>query len=108
MKILLLISIILLTGNAIGVDLNYCPDNLTKKIGEPPKYPSHSGRPVEGWVKLKAVLSSQGKLQKIEVVESKPQGRFERSAIASLKTWEFSWEGSSCIYTKTITFELAE
>lgn len=55
--------------------LNYPPDAKRQKI--------------EGRVVVRCLINEKGKADKMEVVESTPEGVFEESALKSLKYWQF-------------------
>lgn len=54
-------------------------------------YPkSAKKRGIEGYVVLSVLIDVDGTVDKIQVLESSPQGVFDDSAIAGIRTWRFS------------------
>lgn len=77
-----------------------------------PKYPADAAKNhVQGHVKLQFVITSQGEVAKIQVVESVPAGVFDAYAIKALQRWKYS---PGCVdgqlaefpQTETLTFSL--
>lgn len=61
---------------------------VTKKIA--PEYPADALRSgTEGYVDLEVSLAAGGAVQQVSVVSAKPARVFERSAVASVKKWQF-------------------
>lgn len=59
-------------------------------IAQPPVYPAQAARDcVEGYVTLEFSVGSHGCAESIQVVESVPDGIFDRAAQQSLSTWKF-------------------
>lgn len=55
-----------------------------------PTYPPRAKRMgIEGYVKVRLNVDSNGLVQRVEIVESKPEGVFEKSVRKSLKRWKF-------------------
>ncbi|MGI0118988.1 TonB family protein [Zooshikella sp. RANM57] len=55
-----------------------------------PQYPRRAlQRRQEGWVKIRFDVTAQGRATNLQVVEAKPQGMFDRSALQSLQHWRF-------------------
>ncbi|MBU2712933.1 energy transducer TonB [Zooshikella harenae] len=55
-----------------------------------PQYPRRAlQRRQEGWVKIRFDVTAQGRATNLQVVEAKPQGMFDRSALESLQHWRF-------------------
>jgi protein TonB len=79
-----------------------------------PIYPYYARRrDISGRVILKFLVDTKGNVTDISVVEAKPKGIFEESAIAAVKKWSFkpgSYEGKAVktLVTVPITFELSQ
>ena len=90
-------------------DLDHPPRALMKT---PPLYPYKARRlEIRGYVKLKFLVDKTGVVSRITVLEAKPKGIFEESALATLPSWKFSpgkvlGEPVSSWMTTTIRFEL--
>jgi periplasmic protein TonB len=54
-----------------------------------PKYPREA-KGVSGWVRVECVVSPQGRIQSVRVVESQPAGLFDRAAIDAMKAARFN------------------
>jgi protein TonB len=64
------------------------PPKLVRKMD--PKYPLEAKRKkMEGRVVVRCLITVKGKADKIEVVESEPEGIFDESAMRSIKYWSF-------------------
>ncbi|MFT6985703.1 MAG: protein TonB [Psychromonas sp.] len=56
-----------------------------------PRYPQHAlQRKIEGYVIMAFSVDQQGKPQGIKVMESSPNGIFDREAARALKRWKYS------------------
>ncbi len=56
-----------------------------------PKYPSRAqSSGVEGWVSVSFMINTKGIPEEIKIVESQPEGVFDKSAIKAVKKWRFS------------------
>jgi protein TonB len=56
----------------------------------PVTYPSNAKRSgIEGRVIVRILIGKNGKAEKMEVVESEPEGIFDEAALKSLKYWQF-------------------
>ena len=53
-----------------------------------PRYPSNI-QGVSGYVKAEFVITKSGKMSDITVIESVPEGAFDKAAIAALKKWVY-------------------
>lgn len=64
------------------------PPKLVRQM--PVNYPPDAKRnKVEGRVVVRCLITSDGKADKMEVVESEPTGVFDENAVKSLKYWQF-------------------
>ena len=53
-----------------------------------PKYPKQAAEEkVEGWVKMSAVITENGKVTDINVLDSQPKGIFEKEAKRAFSKW---------------------
>ena len=66
-------------------------DNPPKLVRQTPvQYPPKAKRNnVEGRVVLRCLITTDGNADKIEVIESDPEGVFDENAMRSLKYWKF-------------------
>lgn len=67
-------------------------DNPLTPISQvPPVYPMRARRRgIEGWVKVKILVTEQGLVNKVEILEAKPKDVFEQSVIRCISSWRFS------------------
>jgi protein TonB len=57
----------------------------------PPLYPTKARQKgIEGWVKVKFLVTEQGLVDKIKIYEAKPERIFNQSVIRCLSSWRFS------------------
>lgn len=80
-----------LDGPYIGAIRQGPPDRDFMTISRvPPQYPYRAQRRgIEGWVKVSLLITEQGKVQDVVVVESKPEGIFDHAAIQAVMKWKF-------------------
>lgn len=66
-------------------------DNPPKLVRQMPiKYPAQAKRDgIKGKVVVRCLIGTDGKADRMEVVESEPSGIFDESAMATLKYWQF-------------------
>lgn len=63
---------------------------LTSMARIPPVYPiGAKRRGIEGWVKVRFVVDTQGNVGDIRIVEGKPEGLFDKSVIRCVSRWRF-------------------
>lgn len=63
---------------------------LTPLVSIPPMYPLRAKRRgIEGWVKVKFFVTPQGRVKKIEIIDSHPAGIFDQSAVRAVSSWRF-------------------
>jgi TonB family protein len=66
-----------------------------------PGYPQQAvAERLEGFVRLKVIISPQGDVVDVQVVKAEPRGVFEQSAVDAAKTWKY------CASGRTITLQL--
>ena len=91
---LFLFSWIIVSVVSVAIATEYDASDVDK----PPKlvrqtrvqYPPEAKRnKIEGRVVVRCLITSQGKADKMEVVESEPAGVFDENAMNSLKLWQF-------------------
>jgi protein TonB len=64
---------------------------LVPIVKVPPLYPARAKQKgIEGWVKVKFLVTEQGLVDKIEIQEAQPKRIFDQSVIRSLASWRFS------------------
>lgn len=80
---------------------------LTPLVRINPQYPPNLRRMrIEGYVKARLKVTTEGKVESITIVESKPEGRFDRSVRRALKRWKFSpkiVDGQAIPYSGVVT-----
>jgi protein TonB len=47
-------------------------------------------RGIEGWVRVRFLVSREGRVSREEVIQAQPQGIFETSTLQALRSWRFS------------------
>lgn len=56
-----------------------------------PKYPrSAAERGIEGWVELIFVVTGEGRVQNVRVLDASPRGVFEDSAVNAMRNWLYA------------------
>ncbi|MDH5573357.1 MAG: energy transducer TonB [Gammaproteobacteria bacterium] len=56
----------------------------------PPQYPYQAARKgIEGWVKVSFLITEQGLVKDVVVIDAKPQGIFEHAALRAVMKWRF-------------------
>jgi len=109
---------ILAAPSDIGLQLFYNAEDLDQKprpVAEiKPLYPFRAKRmAIEGYVKVRFLVDDQGRVSRVTILESDPEGVFDASVVKTLPTWRFhpgrimGKEVSSWVETK-IVFELNE
>lgn len=69
-------------------DLVDVPPKVIAKV--PPRYPAHAElQHIQGYVELRLVVSAQGRVERVVVVESKPPGVFQAAAVRAVMQWRF-------------------
>ena len=95
-------------------DLGELDGPLTPLVRIPPVYPFRAKRRgIEGWVKVKFLVTRQGTVDKIEIVAANPENTFEQSVRQCVSAWRFkpgTIEGVpvSTWATQTLKFEIAK
>jgi periplasmic protein TonB len=77
-----------------GVDV-YEMGEIDKPISTvyqvPPVYPMRAKRlGIEGWVRVNILVSAEGDVEDVEILESEPKGVFENSVIQNVRSWRYS------------------
>ncbi len=69
-------------------DLDY-PVSIEVRV--PPVYPLRAReRGIEGWVKVRLLVDTEGRVERAEIVEAEPRGYFERSVLESVRKWKLT------------------
>jgi protein TonB len=56
----------------------------------PPQYPRDAARSgITGWVQLEVLVNADGSVRSAKVLDSKPRGLFEASAVQAVMRWKF-------------------
>ncbi len=72
-------------------EMNEIDNPLTPLAKAPPIYPLRARRrSIEGWVKVRFLVTEEGGVDKIEILESKPKKIFDSSVVRCVSTWRFS------------------
>lgn len=73
-----------------------------------PRYPRRAKlKKLDGFVKLIFTISKEGNVSNVRVLDSKPKGIFEKSAIKAMKRWKFKHTGIQKDATITYNYRLA-
>jgi len=84
-------------------------EELTPLVRINPLYPPHLRRmKIEGHVRAKLHVDTKGDVTGVEVMESEPQGRFDRTVLQALRRWKFRpkcVDGVNRPYTGVVTIE---
>jgi protein TonB len=79
-----------LTGDFIfnATDLDQPPQPAVRI---PPVYPFRaSSRGIEGAVRIKLLISSEGTVQQVEILDAEPPGYFEEAVLKAVPLWKFT------------------
>ncbi len=64
---------------------------ITPLVRVPPVYPMRARRlGIEGFVKVRMLVSPEGLVEKTEILDAQPQGVFEKSVLQCTASWRFS------------------
>jgi protein TonB len=80
----------------------------------PPQYPYRAQRRgIEGWVKVSLLITAQGTVQDVVVIEAEPEGVFDNAAIRAVSRWRFKprIENGKAVAVRAeqmVTFQLAD
>jgi protein TonB len=56
----------------------------------PPQYPYRAARKgIEGWVKVSFLITEQGRVKDVVVIDAKPEGVFDHAAMRAVMKWRF-------------------
>lgn len=80
-----------IAGPYIGPVRQGPPDRDFMTISRvPPQYPYRAQRRgIEGWVKVSLLITAEGRVQDVVVVESEPEGVFDHAAVHAVMKWKF-------------------
>jgi protein TonB len=99
-----------LLGDA-QIGMGFGDGDVIPLVRMPAQYPSKAKRRnIEGFVKARLEVNDQGTVDSVEIIESKPRGVFERSAIRALYKYKFKpqiIDGKPQPQTVTQTLEYA-
>jgi periplasmic protein TonB len=71
-------------------DVGELDDPLTTLVRTPPIYPMMAKRRgIEGWVKVRFLVTESGGVDKIGILEAKPERIFDRAVEQCVKSWRF-------------------
>lgn len=72
-----------------------------------PKYPKRALKEgVSGFVTLEFVVNASGEPRSLSIVDSKPEGLFERAALSAVKRWRYEPLALSCVPTDKPTRQM--
>lgn len=75
---------------ALGAGNGLFDGNVIPLMRVPPRYPMRAKKlRLEGYVKLGFVIDEEGMVESVEVLESEPEGIFDKAAINAIKRWKF-------------------
>ena len=78
-----------LLGDA-QIGMGFGDGDVIPLVRMPAQYPSKAKRRnIEGFVKARLEVNSKGSVDSVEIIEAKPRGVFERSAIRALYKYKF-------------------
>jgi len=78
-----------LLGDAV-VSMGMGDGDVVPLVRMPAQYPRKAqSRKIEGYVKARLTINAEGTVDKVEIIDSKPKGIFERSAIKALYKYKF-------------------
>lgn len=64
---------------------------LTALVQSPFIYPLRAKRlGIEGWVRIRLLISKQGDVERVEIVEAQPKNVFEQTVERGVRTWRFT------------------
>jgi periplasmic protein TonB len=64
---------------------------ITPLVRVPPIYPMRARRMgIEGFVKVKMLVTQEGNVERTEILDSQPRGVFEKSVLQCTASWRFS------------------
>ena len=95
-------------------DMGELDSPLTPLAKIPPIYPMRAmRRGIEGWVKVRFMVTSKGQVQELKILEASPEKIFEKSVINCVSKWKFKpgkVEGApvNTMVETTIRFELEQ
>jgi len=98
-----------LGGAQIEMNMGLVDANSLQAIRKAnPRYPRRAKlKKIHGFVKLIFNISKEGNVSHVRVLDSKPKGVFEKSAIKAMKRWKFKHTGISKDATITYNYRLA-
>ncbi len=78
-----------------------------KIIRKEPTYPSQAAKNgISGYVKLTFLIDGNGKVLAPEVVESNPQGLFDKAALKAIEQWQYPRQNQKKVVSAQLNFRL--
>ena len=76
------------TGIFAIKDLDQAPRPL---VQVKPRHPLRAERMgIEGWVRIRFVITEEGRVDQVEVMGAEPEGIFEKAVLSAISLWRFS------------------
>lgn len=77
-------------GGGVPYGIGQLDGTLTVLSAMPPVYPpAAKQRNIEGWVRVEFVVTEEGKVGRISVVDAEPKGIFEQAVLRCVNKWRF-------------------
>lgn len=101
-------------ANLGGFQNGMIDNNVIPLVRIPPRYPMRAKRlKLEGYVTLAFVIDEEGRVEAVDILESKPESLFDKAAIDSIKRWKFKPKSEQGVPVKqkavqTIEFKLED
>jgi protein TonB len=77
-------------GGTLGAGAAMFDGDLLPLQRIPPQYPRDAARGgITGWVQLEVLVNADGSVRSAKVLDSKPRGIFEASAVQAVMRWKF-------------------
>lgn len=84
--------------------LSFDNSSLIKQVAVAPIYPRRAiQKEIEGFVDIQFVVTPAGSTTDIRIVQSQPQGVFDRAAIAAVKKWKYLPRVTTGTHNNSIT-----
>ncbi len=75
---------------SFGAGAGLFDGNVIPLVRVPPRYPMRAKKlRLEGYVRLGFVIDEEGFVESVQVLESEPEGIFDKAAISAIKRWKF-------------------
>lgn len=77
-------------GGTLGTGAAMFDGDLLPLQRIPPQYPRDAARSgITGWVQLEVLVNADGSVRSAKVIDAKPRGIFEASAVQAVMRWKF-------------------